>query len=125
MNLENLLYGLRLTVVAMGVVFVALYALSLMMYALPALAGQRRQPKGQAATSPVVEATPVAEDLAAEQAAASQSSGMSPEIVAVIATALAAYLGQAPENLNIISIRRTPMQVSPWSLTARRESAQN
>lgn len=60
-----------------------------------------------------------------ESAATTNHGGLSPAVVAVIATAVAAYLGQGPENLNIISIRRTPASLGSWATAARRESIQN
>lgn len=123
MNSEILLNALRLTAVGMGVVFAALYVLSLMMYSLPLLAGGRGK---QAPTVPQasVEATAsVVESAVATSAAV--SSGPSPEVIAVIATAIAAYVGQTPDNLNIISIRRASAAVGPWALAARREGIQN
>lgn len=123
MNSELLLDALRLTAVGMGVVFAALYALSLMMYSLPLLAGGRGKPAAVAPQASVEATASVAESAAATEAAV--SNGPSPEVIAVIATAIAAYLGQTPENLNIISIRRAPAAVGPWALAARRESIQN
>jgi Na+-transporting methylmalonyl-CoA/oxaloacetate decarboxylase gamma subunit len=138
--------SLQLSVVAMGIVFVALFALSLLMSALPKLVGSEKQAaaKSQAAVKPetpvVAEAkvepaeeikntglsahtlAAIASAIAADEA---ERAGLSAQKVAVIAGAIAAYLGQAPEGLNIIAIRRTGSKLGPWSMTARRESVQN
>ncbi len=118
---SSLLDSLQLTIVAMGIVFVALYALSLLMSALPNVVGREKKaatPKPQApvATTPQPESVQLASD---------DSNADSVETIAVIASAIAAYLGQAPEGLNIIAIRRIGSGLSPWALSVRRESVQN
>ncbi|MGI6343769.1 MAG: hypothetical protein ACOX18_01690 [Bacillota bacterium] len=88
-----------------------LYALSLM------VKSRRRQPDvdvGTAGSAPLVEPS-----VSSQQPAP----GVSPQLVAIIATALAAYLGTAAENLNIVSIRRT--RASSWLLAARRDGLQS
>ncbi len=124
--MEALLDALRLTVIGMVVVFGALIALSLLMYALPSLTGGGKTKASKPATEPE-QASAVAESKASvvESAAANDDGGISLAVVAVIATAVAAYLGQGPENLNIISIRRTPASLGAWANAARRESIQN
>lgn len=117
MALENLLNGLRLTVIAMGIVFVSLWLLSLVMSAMRPIFYREPKPK---------QATPAAaRGEARVETPVNQHDGLSPQLVAVIATAVAAYLGQTPDNLNIISIRQAPTAMTQWSMTARRESIQN
>lgn len=123
--MDALLDALRLTVIGMGVVFSALIALSLLMYALPSLTGGGGT---KAKSAPEAQQASVAAESKAsvvESAATTNHGGLSPAVVAVIATAVAAYLGQGPENLNIISIRRTPASLGSWATAARRESIQN
>lgn len=110
-----LLDSLQLTVVAMGIVFATLFALSLLMGALPNLVGREKAPKQRAVVAPVPE--PQVEEL--------DTNALSAQTVAVIASAIAAYLGRAPEDLNVVAIRRTGSGLSPWALNVRRESVQN
>lgn len=115
---SSLMDSLRLTVVAMAIVFVALYVLSLVMGGFPKILGQDKaeKPKQQAATASVSEpASAKADDV----------NQISAQTIAVIASAIAAYLGRAPEDLNVIAIRRTGASLSPWALHARRDSVQN
>lgn len=110
-----LLDSLQLTVVAMGIVVASLYALSLLMSALPKLVGREKPVAPAKQPEPVIEAVQVTEP----------EDALSPITVAVIASAIAAYLGQAPENLNVVAIRRTGSGLSPWTLNVRRDSVQN
>lgn len=112
---SSLIDSLQLTLVAMGIVFAALYALSLLMGALPNLVGREKPVAPAKQLEPVTEAVEVTE----------ADDALSPVTVAVIASAIAAYLGQTPENLNVVAIRRTGSGLSPWTLNVRRESIQN
>lgn len=123
--MEKLLYSLRLTAIGMGVVFVALFLLSQMMYVLPLLAGGRKARVAKPAPLEKSAAIESSASVAESAAAAVENNGVAPEVIAVIATAIASYLGQTPENLNIVSIRRAPTSVGPWAMAARRESIQN
>lgn len=115
---SSLMDSLRLAVVAMGVVFVALYGLSLVMEGFPKILGPQKtdKPKQQATAAPVVEPA---------SAVADNANPIPAQTIAVIASAIAAYLGRAPEDLNVIAIRRTGANLSPWALHARRDSVQN
>lgn len=110
-----LLDSLQLTVVAMGIVFASLFALSLLMSALPKLVGREKPVAPAERPEQVKEAVEVTEP----------DNALAPATVAVIASAIAAYLGQAPENLNVVAIRRVGSGLSPWTLNVRRESVQN
>ncbi len=114
---SSLTDSLQLTLVAMGIVFATLYALSLMMSVFPKLLGHEKpkEPKPAAIAAPVVEQPIVEPD----------TNSMSAQTIAVIASAIAAYLGRAPEDLSVIAIRRTGSNLSPWTLNVRRESVQN
>lgn len=115
---SSLIDSLRLTVVAMAIVFAALYALSLIMTVFPKLLGQEKpkEPKQAAVAAPPVVEQPVVEP---------DTNTVSAQTIAVIASAIAAYLGRAPEDLSVIAIRRTGSNLSPWTLNVRRESVQN
>ncbi len=117
---SSLIDSLRLTFIGMAIVFVSLYALSLIMDIFPKLFGQeKRQEEKQAAVpSPMVQEPPVG-------GSSTDGNRVSPQTIAVIASAVAAYLGRAPEDLNLISIRRTGPSLSPWALQVRRESVKN
>lgn len=114
----SLIDSLQLAVVAMGIVFGALYILSLVMGVFPRLLGKQKAqaPQPQVAVAPVAE--PQIEAVTADDA-------MSAQTVAVVAAAIAAYLGRSPQDLNVIAIRRTGSSLSPWALNVRRESIQN
>lgn len=112
-----LIESLQLAFVAMGIVFVVLYALSLLMAALPRLVGREK---------PVKTAQPLAEPKTAKAETALKDGNVIPvQTIAVIASALAVYLDQSPQDLNIIAIRRTSSGLSPWTLNVRRQSVQN
>jgi sodium pump decarboxylase gamma subunit len=115
---SSLMDSLQLTVVAMGIVFAALYALSLVMGALPKLVGGQKE---KPAAPNQAKQAPISEPAVVEP----QNDALSATTVAVIASALAAYLGQDPANLNVIAIRRTGSGLSPWAMNVRRESVQN
>ncbi len=117
MQLADLLDGLRVTLIAMGIVFASLWALSMVMTAMRPIFYREPKPKQEAAA--------VAQSEERVESPVEQNNGMSPQLVAVIATALAAYLGQTPENLNIVSIRRTPTTLPQWAMAARRDSIQD
>lgn len=121
MSTAVLLDSLQLSVVAMLIVFATLYLLSLVMAALPKLVGQD---EAATKTKPEQPAPAVAEKVG-EPMEKSKSGALSTQTVAVIATAIAAYLGRAPEDLNIVAIHRTGAGLNPWAYTARRESIQN
>lgn len=113
MNAENLIHGLQVTGLGMLIVFTTLYILSLVMTAMRPIF--YREPKKQTAmpeSTPAPEAPPEPEPV----------SGLSPQTVAVIATAVAAYLGSSPGNFNIINISRVPSHMSNWGMASRQES---
>lgn len=114
---SSLMDSLQLTVVAMGIVLAALYALSLVMGALPKMVGGAKPTAPKQEKSQVQIQEPVVTESADDT--------LSAATVAVIASAIAAYLGQAPEDLNVIAIRRTGSGLSPWAMNVRRESVQN
>lgn len=108
--------SIQLTVVAMGIVFVSLFVLFLLMSALPVLVGGKRQVQKETATKT---------NSRAAVARSNEREAISKETVVVIASAIAAYLGRPPQDLNIIAIRRDKGNMSPWAVSARRESVQN
>jgi sodium pump decarboxylase gamma subunit len=112
MGLEKLFDALRLSAISMGIVFAVLYLLSVSFELVSRLVGATQ--KGTELSEPRVQP---------EVSAAAAVTGLSPQMVAVIAAAAAAYLGRSMERLNVISIRRAPTSV--WSLTAQRESVEN
>lgn len=99
--MERLILGLQTTVIGMTVVFVSLYALSLVMEGLQKLAtpgtSQTRNPASPPAPPASVEA-----GTAGEQPE---------ELVAVITAALAAYLQQPAERLQILAVN--PVAIPP------------
>lgn len=123
----KLLDGLQLSVVAMLIVFSALFVLAEVMYVLPLLVVPSRKSNPKPATLDLSDDDAFAAEMAkpVTQETTVSSGGVSPEIIVAIATAVAAYLGQTPENLNIVSIHRLPMFISPWSMAARREISQS
>lgn len=109
MDLNEILYGLKVTFIGMFIVFAALYVLQLVMIAMKSVFYRepRNQVAPQAVSTPVVEESPAAE-------------GLSPAVVAAISAAIAVYLGGRPAN--IVSIRRGNEQKTPWQQVARANS---
>lgn len=106
MDINEILYGLKITFIGMGIVFAALYGLQLVMTGMKLVfykePQQQLPPQGVAA--PVVEEAPIAE-------------GLSPAVVAAISAAITCYMGGRP--VNIVSIRRGNDQKTPWQQVAR------
>ncbi len=110
--MDELALGLETTVIGVGVVFLALYALSLIMVLFRKLF--YKEPEAAADTLPV---TPVAKPAVQDE--------FSEEIVAAIAAAIAAATGKTTDQFAIVGIRtsdqRSPWTASGWKLAGRNE----
>ncbi|MFZ5752999.1 MAG: OadG family protein [Bacillota bacterium] len=110
--MDKLLFGLQVSIIGMGVVFVALYFLTFVIRAIELAVGKPagKKPEAQA---PVVETVePVAVKAQDDE----------DEISAVIAAALAAFMGS---GYTITSIRRLPVQpAAAWSSAGRNQVIQ-
>jgi sodium pump decarboxylase gamma subunit len=112
--MENIMLGIRLTIIGMGITFASLYLLSLIVELLHRITSREKKDTTQA--QPVVDAKlePAHTAEAKDQEAA--------EVVAVIASALAAYLDTAPASVKIRIVRRQiPSPFSTWSMAGRQE----
>ena len=99
--------GLLVAVVSIVAVFVVLILIAFLISGLKAFSGEDKK-KVESKAKEVNEAVQpmvVTED----------SNGITEELVAVIAAALAANLGMNIPDINIKSIRRVPQMTSTWS----------
>lgn len=113
--LENLIDGLGVTIIGMGVVFLTLLVLS---YVLELFRILSTSPKPKTEEAKVEE--PPAEEPSDEQEYTDDL-----ELVAVIAAAIAASLETTTDKLQVRSIRKTSSNGSAWSNAGRREQLRN
>ena len=111
--MDNLMLGLETTVIGVGIVFLALYALSLIMLLLRKIFY----------TEPAV--VP-AEEAGAAMATTPVSGVDKPEeIIAAIAAAIAAVTGKSTDQFSIAAVRRQDQQTawsaSGWKMAGRTE----
>lgn len=104
--MSNIVFGLRVTVIGMGIVFAALYGLQLIMYGMKAVF--YKEPT-VAATTP----TPVVE----ENVETASASKIPEEVIAAISVAVACFMGGRPGN--VVSIRKSDNAFTPWKQAAR------
>ena len=109
MHVEDLMFGLRVTAIGMGIVFAALYVLQLVMIGFRKVFYEKKEQKSNATVSPVAETAVVQEEPVVE--------GLSPSVVAAISAAVAMFLGGRPAN--IVSIKRDPDVKTSWQQVAR------
>jgi len=109
MRIEDLMFGLKVTAIGMGIVFAALYVLQLVMVGFRIIFFDRKGQKSNATVSPVAETAVVQEETVAE--------GLSPSVVAAISAAVAMCLGGRPAN--IVSIKRDADVKTSWQQVAR------
>ena len=107
--MENMQFGLMVLIVGMTVVLTTLYVLSIVMNIFRALFYKEKS---------VVKPQVVEEVVEVEEAADLTSNAT---IVAAISAALAVYLGRAPVNFNVISIRQLD---SSWHEMGKQELIQ-
>ncbi|MGI6604062.1 MAG: OadG family protein [bacterium] len=112
--MEPQISGLTLSVIAMGIVFIVLYALALLINLLRILVGPKEDRKtGQA---PAIAAEPEA-----DFDSLTEIKGFSPQVVAAITGAVAAYMGQGTTGLRISALRRVESQ-GTWANAGRVEN---
>lgn len=104
--MESMKFGLELTLIGMGVVFLTLIALTLLMNLL-------KYTRAQKDTAPKTSAKPLP---VAAGGSAPGVKGTSPEVVAAIAAAVSAYLGQPAGTFTIRSVRA---EVPAWAAAGR------
>lgn len=107
MHIEDLMFGLRVTAIGMGIVFAALYVLQLVMVGFRIFFYDKKKPT--AIVAPVAETAVVQEESVVE--------GLSPSVVAAISAAVAMCLGGRPAN--IVSIKRNADVKTSWQQVAR------
>jgi sodium pump decarboxylase gamma subunit len=112
---QTLIFGLTVALIGMGVVFVALYGLSLMIsfleYAVKALFSSKQIKKPEAG----MKAAPA-------QVAAAKIEEDDTEIAAVISAAIFAYGLASGSTYRITNIKRAPaLYSSPWFAAGRQQ----
>ena len=109
MHIEDLMLGLRVTAIGMGIVFASLYVLQLVMIGFRKVFYDN---KAKAPVTPVVETAVVQEEPLVEE--------LSPSVVVAISAAVAMFLGGRPAS--IVSIKRDPDVKTSWQQVARANS---
>ncbi|MDP3487507.1 MAG: OadG family protein [Bacillota bacterium] len=106
MRIEDLMFGLKVTVIGMGIVFASLYVLQLVMIGFRKVFYDN---KAKTPVTSVVETAIVQEEPLVE--------GLSPSVVVAITAAVAMFLGGRPAN--IVSIKRDADVKTAWQQVAR------
>lgn len=104
--MSQLDYGFQILIVGMGVVFIALFGLSLLMRLFKRLFYDNQEQPSQRVEQQ--EEATVEEDARQDHAT-----------VAAISAAIAAFMGKPAETFNIVTIKRT--KPSPWATAGRQE----
>lgn len=107
--MKNMLLGLELTLLGMGVVFAALIALTMVMKLLRHFSGEKR-PGGSLSK---------AFEPAATSSMARRTSGPTPEVVAAVTAAIAAYLNQPAGSFAVCAVRPVSETGSAWASSGR------
>lgn len=102
--MKDLMVGLELTLLGMGVVFLTLYALTLLMNLLR-FSGDRKAEVPRPAAKP-----------ASAPAAAHAPGGTPPEVIAAISAAVAEYLGKPAGSFAVRSVRA---EAPAWAAAGR------
>jgi sodium pump decarboxylase gamma subunit len=108
MDINEFYLGVQVTIIGMGVVFAALYALQMVMYGMKGLF-YKEPVKATAPALAAVEPVPATVEPA--------ESGLPTSLIAAISVAVAAYMGGRPGN--VVSIRKLGEGKSPWQHAAR------
>jgi sodium pump decarboxylase gamma subunit len=119
--LEILQTSLKVTILGMGIVFVALIGLVLIIMAMHRLTGNKKDDRKKIS---VEKADTVSEQKAELADSAVQQISMdedSKELVAVITAAIAASLHRSTHDIVVRSIRRIPAITPVWNRTSRQE----
>ncbi|MGI6706845.1 MAG: OadG family transporter subunit [Clostridia bacterium] len=114
----KLTYGLFVTILGMGTVFLTLLALVAVLNIMKVAAGQKKQEKKPFSTEEVLtEEQSITDDAPDDD--------MDDEITAVIAAAIAATLKQPAHCFLVRSITRISPNTPSWSREGRREHIMN
>ena len=118
--MENIMLGIRITIIGMGITFASLYLLSLIVNILRRVCnGEKKQTVRE---QPVENRKPEPVQAKEEPVPVESIEQIPAEVVAVIASALAAYLDEHPAGVRIRVIRRQfPSPFSTWSMAGRQE----
>jgi sodium pump decarboxylase gamma subunit len=105
---DEILYGIQVTIIGMGVVFLLLYIISLMLDLMRPLfyKQQTKQPQ-PAPKAPAQTSQPQDQE---------QETGRT---IAIIAAAISAASGISTQNIKIRAIRRIPQSTPAWGIAAR------
>jgi sodium pump decarboxylase gamma subunit len=116
--MEKLTYGLFVTLLGMGTVFLALLALIAVLNIMNMLASRKKQEKKPFPAEEVLNGQQSMTDDALE-------THMDDEIAAVIAAAIAAALNQPAHRFLVRSITRISPNTPSWNREGRREQIMN
>jgi len=106
MDMNEFVFGLRVTVIGMGIVFASLYGLQLVMYGMKAVF--YKEPVAQQSMPAQAES---------ENEPAPVEDGIPAGVVAAISVAVACFMGGRPGN--VVSIRKSADTNTPWKHAAR------
>lgn len=115
--LDQLVYGLIVTLLGMGIVFIVLIALSYMLDALKVLANRDK-------TKKEVKKVESMEDTIEPEIQEQEDEEDEEELIAVIGAAIAAVMG-SQSNIVVKSIRRINDQTPIWAKSGRQEQMFN
>lgn len=115
----DLSISLIITLIGIGVVFIVLVVLAYILAALKVISGDKNKPLKENKPT-VIESTPAVQPTSKVAAAIETNVTDENEIAAVIAAALAVYMG-GQSNIVVRSIRRIEDMTPTWSRTGRHE----
>lgn len=110
---DKLLYGLQVTIIGMGIVFVILYIISLMLDIMRPLFHKPSKKQGPPSGGSTTETK--------AQPSKTRESDSSLTL-AVIAAAVSAAANIPLNRLNVLSIRRLPQTTPAWAMAARMDN---
>ncbi|HHW67873.1 MAG: glutaconyl-CoA/methylmalonyl-CoA decarboxylase subunit delta [Epulopiscium sp.] len=120
--MEEFIHGLMVTVIGMGVTFLALIALSFILDLFRVLA---EGPSSKKVEAPKQEATVIEETAVKEEASEEIIEQDDLELIAVITAAIAASLETSTDQLRVRSFRRINSNGSAWNKAGRMNQVQN
>lgn len=114
---DLVLWGVRVTLIGMGVTFLVLITLAFILGAFKQLFARDRRP-----TAVPTESIPAGPSTPAVEVSGPAEGSDRQRVVAVIAAAVAAYLGRQVIEINITKVKRIGTAGSPWQAAGRSEN---
>ncbi|MBS3938885.1 MAG: OadG family protein [Peptococcaceae bacterium] len=124
MSSELFFYGLKITAIGMGIVFVTLYVTQLILLGLGQIATARAKNMPQPSSADTLPMAEVLSETLTEENPMPSPTANEPSfgVLVAISAALAAMLGSRP--VSIISIRKEQNSGSAWQEAARLSNAE-